>query len=86
MQGARLGVLKNKHSTYTDCVLEICRSRFTLTSLDLGMNGLGEGGGRARAETLRINTTTTLTSLSLHNNGLGVEQELRPGAIANVFS
>jgi hypothetical protein len=30
---------------------------------------LGEGGGRALAETLRLNTT--LTSLDLYKNGLG---------------
>ena len=34
---------------------------------------LGEGGGRALAETLRLNTT--LTELFLSMNGLGVEQK-----------
>jgi hypothetical protein len=42
-------------------------------SLDLGWNDLGEGGGRALAETLRLNTT--LTSLDLGFNDLGVKQE-----------
>jgi len=36
--------------------------------LHLDWNGLGEGGGRALAETLRLNTT--LTSLNLRGNGL----------------
>jgi len=35
----------------------------TLKSLNLGHNGLREGGGRALAETLRLNST--LTSLDL---------------------
>jgi hypothetical protein len=38
-------------------------------SLDVRFNGLGEGGGRALAETLRFNAT--LTSLKLSWNGLG---------------
>jgi Ran GTPase-activating protein (RanGAP) involved in mRNA processing and transport len=40
-----------------------------LTSLDLGYNDLGEGGGRALAETLRLNST--LKSLNLGYNQLG---------------
>ena len=39
------------------------RVNTTLTNLDLGGNQLGEGGGRALAETLRLNTS--LTSLKL---------------------
>ena len=40
-----------------------------MTLLALYYNGLGEGGGRAIAETLRLNTT--VTSLALYYNGLG---------------
>jgi hypothetical protein len=45
------------------------RLNATLTSLNLGWNHLGEGGGRALAETLRLNTT--VTSLNLSDDGLG---------------
>ena len=41
----------------------------TLTSLSLYLNNLGEGGGRALAEALRLNST--LTSLDLGYNDLG---------------
>ena len=47
------------------------RLNATLTSLNLGWNHLGEGGGRALAEALRLNST--LTSLDLNNNGLREE-------------
>jgi hypothetical protein len=40
-----------------------------MVELDFERNGIGEGGGRAQAETLRLNTT--LTSLSLHYKSLG---------------
>jgi hypothetical protein len=40
-------------------------------SIILAANDLGEGGGRALAEALRLNTT--VTSLDLGYNGLGVE-------------
>jgi hypothetical protein len=41
----------------------------SLVELDLERNDIQEGGGRARAETLRLNTT--LTSLDLDTNDLG---------------
>jgi hypothetical protein len=44
-----------------------------LTSLKLGYNGLGEGGGQALVETLRLNSSPT--SLTLDTNDLGVVQE-----------
>ena len=47
------------------------RLNATLTSLNLGWNHLGEGGGRALAETLRLNST--LTTLKLWGNGLREE-------------
>ena len=41
----------------------------TLTSLVLGGNDLGEGGGRALAETLRLNTTRTNFVFDKHDLG-----------------
>jgi len=41
----------------------------SLVELDLQGNDVREGGGRALAETLRLNTTPT--SLNLWRNGLG---------------
>jgi hypothetical protein len=46
---------------------EALRLNTTVTSLDLGVNDMGEGG--ALAEILRLNTT--LESLNLRENGLG---------------
>jgi hypothetical protein len=48
---------------------ETLRLNTTVTSLYLGNNNLGEGGGRALAETLRLNTSLTL--LNLYYNDLG---------------
>ena len=44
-----------------------------LFRIDLGYNDLEEGGGRALAEALRLNSTVTWLHLS--TNDLGVEQE-----------
>ena len=51
-----------------------------VTVLRLKNCGLGEGGGRALAETLRLNST--LTSLDLGDNGLGEEVQ---SALAQVL-
>ena len=48
---------------------EAIASFLSMVELDFERNGIGEGGGRAQAETLRLNTT--LTSLSLHYKSLG---------------
>jgi hypothetical protein len=45
---------------------EALRVNTTVALLDLGVNRLGEGGGRALAEALRLNTT--VTSLDLGGN------------------
>ena len=50
---------------------EALRLNTTVTSLYLGVNRLGQGGGLALAETLRHNTT--LASLDLGGNHLGEE-------------
>ena len=44
---------------YPRALAETLRLNSTVTSLNLGANGLGEGGGRTLAETLRPNTTLT---------------------------
>jgi hypothetical protein len=61
---------------------EALRFNTTVMSLNLGSNGLGEGGGRTiQAETLRLDAT--LTSLDLRGNrpgeggGLALAQTMR---------
>ena len=54
---------------FTVSVSSCCDLMLALTSLDLGWNDLGEGGGWAMAEALRLNTT--VTSLDLGCNDLG---------------
>jgi hypothetical protein len=46
----------------------------TVTSLNLGANGLGEGGGRTLAEALRLNTTRT--NMDMGQGFIGTTQEL----------
>ncbi len=53
---------------FTVSVSSCCDLMLALTSLDLGWNDLGEGGGWAMAEALRLNTT--VTSLNLRENDL----------------
>ncbi|KAG0337115.1 hypothetical protein BG000_005814 [Podila horticola] len=46
----------------------VLKTNSTLTTLNLGMNSIGDNGGLALAETLKINST--LTTLDLESNSI----------------
>ena len=59
---------------------EALRLKNTVTSVQLAYNGLGEGGGRALAETLRLNTTRRSTSKGMASECNKSQHFVRPGA------
>jgi hypothetical protein len=50
---------------------ERARVNTTLTSFDISMNGLREGGGWSLAETLRLNTTVKSINISMNGKAEG---------------